>query len=81
MPELTDDQKYLIKCMKRDASDYIYSFYHAPKQASAALGVYGEEVKETIKNFIQEVLTRVDQYEEQIIQGQTPEINFQDIIP
>lgn len=81
MPELTDDQKFLIKCMKRDASDYIYGFYHAPKQESAALGVYGEEVKETIKNFIQSVLTRVDQYEEQIIQGQTPEINFQDIIP
>lgn len=81
MPELTDDQKFLIKCMKRDASDHIFSFYHAPKQASAALGVYGEEVKETIKNFIQEVLTKVDQYEAQIIQGQTPEIDFQDIIP
>lgn len=81
MPELNSDQVYLIKCMKRQASEHIDAYYPDYKQRNAALGIYGEEEKLVIVNFIQAVIAQVDVYEAEISEGQTPEINFGSIVP
>lgn len=72
-----------INDCRREAGTHINRYYQQHKRENVLdlANGYTEQDRETFRAFRDAVRARCDEYETQIAQGQTPEIDFQDIIP